>query len=249
MNNLMFECSPQIFAQSKRDINDISPIGTSVLLKYEDEFFLVTAKHVLQELENYDLYIPLKNDFLKVGGKWDYLTSALEYDNIDVAILRLDEELIEPILTKYKFIKKGVINVDYTENEDDYFIIMGFPIKRTNRDGRSFTTDPFFFITSQIRLKKINKIFLNEEDNITVRYRRNDQSFMENDFKSQGPKDLRGISGCGLWHFRKEVNFNGSINLSLVGIVIEADINRGIICATRVKWLVQLISQNYNINE
>ncbi len=245
MDNPMLYCSPQIFAQRKNSRKSMTPLATGVLLMYNKGFFLITAKHVFDESKTQELFIPLNDRLLLIGGKWKYFVPNRNYDSIDLAILRIDEKLIDLILSKYKFIMKEVISEIHNESNNDYFIIMGFPAKRTTRIGSDFITKPFAFITQKIVLKRINKISLNEDDNITVRYSRNEQSFIDSDFKSQGPRDLRGISGCGLWRFTNQERVDNTFDLSLAGIVIEADINRGIICATRAKWILQLLEQGF----
>jgi len=222
------------------------PIGTSVLFKKFDNFFLITAKHIYDETSKYDLFIPLVGSFLQIGGKWKYFNTHREYDNIDIAILKLDEKLIPLILSSYKFIMLEVLKEVEMISEDNYFIVMGFPVSKTNGNGREFVTTPFGFITQQIQLKKINKIALSEKDNITVRYSRKEQGFIDAGIKSQGPKDLRGISGGGLWLFKSKGQLSGTVHLSLAGIVTEADINRGIICATRSKWVLELLTKGFD---
>lgn len=237
----MLYCSPQVFARKKNTTGGMVPLGTSVLLKRLDSYFLITARHIYDESSSYDLFIPLSNSFIQVGGKWKYFNTHRQYDNIDIAILSLDQKLISPILTSYKFIISEILEEVDMKSEDNYFIVMGFPVSKTNGNGREFITTPFGFITQQIQLKRINKIALSENDNITVRYSRKEQGYLDAGIKSQGPKDLRGISGGGLWLFKTKGTLSGTIQLSLAGIIIEADINRGIICATRAKWVDLLL--------
>lgn len=212
----MLYCSPQVFARKKNTSGDMVPLGTSVLLKNDIGFFLITAKHIYEEVGKHDLFIPLADSFLQIGGMWRYFNVHRQYDNIDVAILRLDVKLISLILTSYKFIMAEVLKEVSVKSDDNLFIAMGFPVSKTNGNGREFISSPFGFITQQVHLKKLNKISLSENDNIIVRYSRKEQGFLDAVIKSQGPKDLRGISGGCLWHFKgKGVDsWNNSIIIS-----------------------------------
>jgi hypothetical protein len=237
----ILQCSPQIYAGSKMNGDNIVPLGTAVLIKHDNLFFLVTAKHVFDKTVNHKLFIPLANSFLPIEGNWKYFRVASKYDNVDIAMLKIHEILINPILGFYKFLPTSELIEVPSMADDNLFIVVGFPAKGTNAKGKKFTTNTFAFITTEVHLRKLKKIQLNTADNIIVKYSRKEQGFLDSTMKSQGPNDLRGISGGGLWHFTGNNKPSGARKLSLAGIIIEADTNRGIICGTRTHWIRLLI--------
>lgn len=244
-NNPMLHCTPQIYLQNKNNEKDVHPSGSGVFFKDNENYFLITAKHILNEVDRYHICVFINSQLVKLSGNWKYFISANQYDNVDIAILRIEHQLVNLILFQYKFIIKETLSIDIKASNENLFILTGFPTKQTIKKGNVFHVEPLSFITQEIVLKRINKIHLNDKENIVVKYRRKDQGFLNDDFKAHGPADLRGISGCGLWVFDSKIGITNPVNLKLAGIVIEADINRGIICATRIYLAYLLIINGF----
>lgn len=127
----MLYCTPQIFARAKNNTGNMYPLGSGVLLRNPKGAFLISARHVYEKLEKYDLFMPALNGFLQIIGKWKYVNHHRRYDNIDIGILRLDDRLIPDVLSSYKFIMSEVLKeVDETAAAN-LFIAAGFPASQT----------------------------------------------------------------------------------------------------------------------
>ena len=57
----MFECVPQIYSQDKENLNVIEPHASGVLLHDSNYWFLVTAGHVLNRMDKFNLLIFVNN--------------------------------------------------------------------------------------------------------------------------------------------------------------------------------------------
>src|SRR5690554_3988605 len=82
--------------------------GTGVFIQIQDNFFLVSASHVLDNFEN--LVIPLEKgkNLFKPGGI-TYINQPIvsrTKDFIDVGFLKLDNESVAEILTTYQFLQE-----------------------------------------------------------------------------------------------------------------------------------------------
>jgi hypothetical protein len=103
----MLDYTAQVFALQKQDVGGMSPLATGVLLKNEDGHFLVTARHVCNQLGTQGPFIPLStNNFLQLSGKWKYIEMQRLYHNIDVAVLKLEYRLIPHVLTTYNLYRR-----------------------------------------------------------------------------------------------------------------------------------------------
>jgi len=96
-----------------------------------------------------------------------------------------------------------------------------------------FKVEYFGFLTNFRRYKKIEKMGFSYSNNITLEYNRRKQSYFDEDIPKFGYKDLKGLSGGGIW-LSVEGKNPGTFNYILVGIMIEERIDRGFIIGTKI---------------
>src|SRR5690625_2611158 len=104
-----------IFLKNK---NDYKQHGTGVFVKIESKYFLFTAAHVLDDIE--DIFIPLNKgaDLLRPGGEiiTNHPTTRRENDELDLGILILYELSIQNISNHHSFLKSEYIKINYNQS-------------------------------------------------------------------------------------------------------------------------------------
>ncbi len=98
--------------------------------------------------------------------------------------------------------------------------------------------ESFGFLTGIRHFKKIEKIGFSQDNNITLEYNCRKQSYLgdESDMRMFGPKNLKGLSGGGIW-LSEEDKKPDTYNYILVGIMTEERTDRGFIIGTKIKLI------------
>jgi hypothetical protein len=222
-------------------------IASGVLFTTGESYFLLTAKHVFKDRQINDIIIFLVGDaIVGLGGDIGYFIVDKEYDNLDIAILKLNIEVSEKLKTRYLFLH--VKNLDFTHTYDpaNFYMMLGYINKQTVLTGQTFSATPFAFLTQIKRFKRINSLGLTDAENITLRYNRRKQAFYFDDKIQFGPKDLRGLSGGGIWYCKKDKTTD-KMYFSLVGIMIEHIYgkNRGIVVGTKIRLAAEILMRHF----
>lgn len=219
--------------------------GTGVFVKFESKYFIFTAAHVLDDIE--DLFIPLNNgfDLLKPGDQVIKNKSAdiREKDELDLGIIILDEISVKEILSEYSFLECEDVEINHSQINLLTYIIFGYPTSWSKKSmiKNSFHTKPFFQITKCIEKEDYAKYERNEFLNLIVEYDRKNTPNLKSKSLSFGP-NLYGISGCGLWYINP---IDLKSNPKLVGIMNEwSKKNRSKLFATRIDAYTEILRNN-----
>lgn len=225
------------------------PIASSILLLIGTGHFLITAKHVFNEININDVIIlsTNENSSVRLYGKMGYFIINGRHDNLDIAILKLSIEHAELLTKTYSFLHYANIDFSHNFSSENNYMLLGFIHHQTRLKEKYFSPVPFGFLTNTKSLKKIDKFGLNERDNITLKYNRRNQGYLYDKFPSFGPKDLSGLSGGGIWHCKKDKSNPNLQHCSLVGIMTEQLHGRGIIVGTKIALALQIFYSYFNI--
>jgi len=213
--------------------NEIPKIqGTCSFIKYKGFHFIITAQHVLQDFEN-NLYIPIENNsrkLIKPSG-----VSFLDEIN-DIGIILLDELTVGYIKMTYQFIEYKDSNTN-NENTNSSFSFIGFPETkgRFNKYKDRIYIEPIIFTTKKAEKRVVEKVGIDSEDKICVKYDKNNiYNIIEGKYKT-GP-DLYGISGCLLiQHYDNELNIKGILTH-------WCQKNKTILIGTKSMYISQILS-------
>jgi len=225
--------------------NNYKQHGTGVFVKIESKYFLFTAAHVLDDIE--DVFIPLNNgaDLLKPGGEivTNYPNTSRENDELDLGILILDELSIKDISNHYSFLEGQDIQINHNPSHLLNYLIFGYPSTWSKKSitKNSFHTKPFIHPTKCINKEDYTKYNRKEFLNLIVEYDRQNTLNLKSQSLSFGP-DLFGISACGLWYLNP-IDLNS--NPKLIGIMNEWSIeNRNKLFATRIDAYTEILRNN-----
>lgn len=184
------------------------PLGSSVLYSSENNSYLLTAKHVFKHENEWTIGILIKNTFYALEGTKYQSTD----DDIDIAIYKLSDILIETLANHYSFLNSTQIdeNHKYTKFSSRY-LKAGFPISRSKLKKHDKTIRVHTFILfTDIQKYSDNYVYANIPK---IR-----QAF-SNKIPVRTMPILTGLSGSGLWYI-SNLYF---LEFKLVAIMIEWD--------------------------
>lgn len=225
-------------------------IASAVLFTTGTDNFLITAKHVFNNIQPNDIIIFLNGDStVRLSGDIGFFVIQDRHDNLDIAILKLSIELSVGLKHCYSFLHYKNIDFSHEYADNNTYMLLGYINHQTKLKSKVFTAPPFVFLTKIKPLKKITELGLNNIENITLKYSRRQQSFLFDNVISFGPKDLTGLSGGGIWFCRADKGTPHLQYCSLVGIMTEQlrGTNRGIVVGTKIKFSLHILAQYFKI--
>lgn len=204
-NNQILNCIIPIFKLGK--YKEPLLLGSSVLIKIADHFFLISAAHVFEEFdEDNHLFIACNNDIYPLNGSLSIGNPNKLKE--DIAIFYLDEKLNNIILKTYLPLTLSM-NCEILKSNDYFLFIIGFPGNKSKTVVKTKTVKLLNF--------NVQTEFLNKEDRINthpsskifdVKYpKKNDNN------KIVHP---RGMSGGGVFKFF--LNESNNYEIYLTGI-------------------------------
>jgi hypothetical protein len=229
--------------------------GSGVFVEIENNYFVLTAGHVVDNCEN-DICIGLKsgNVVYKLGGEWitNKPKSDRDNDKLDAAIIKLDNNTIDLIGNHYHFINMDNIETNHEPRILNEYISLGFPSSMSKYNPykkEGFKSKPFPYITKCAEDVVYKKLGYDKNVNIIVNYEKRDIiNFFSGEHKT-GP-DLYGCSGSGLWYIpRNEALNTNNIPQKLVAIMTEWPTdNRKFLIGTRIDMFIQMIRNKWQLS-
>lgn len=229
--------------------------ASGVFIKIDENYFLITAAHVIENLEN-DIFVPLENtDTLKLGGELTInalnISEKRDNDKIDVALLKLCEKSVQTISSHYSFLEQNEIEINHSINKLPQYISFGYPCSMTKKKYKTndLIAKPFNYITIPAEEIIYNELNCETFKNIVVHYEKNRVLNYTTGGYNTGP-DTFGISGSGLWFIPSQLVESGhKVVKKLVAILTEWPIrNRKYWIATRIDVITEIIRQKYQLN-
>ncbi len=228
------------------------PYGSGVFIEIDGSKFLITAAHVVDEMED-DIYVGIgTHQLLKLGGD---LTKNIapehrDDDKIDISILKLNDETIYKLGNSYEFINQNELGINHEFKLLPMYTSVGFPASKSkyNSYKDEIKSKPFIYTTMPAEPAIYDKLKCKSYSNVIVHY---DKGKVKDYATGQfliGP-DPFGISGSGLWFTPSQLKAKGEhINKKLVAIMTEwPKENRKFWIATRIDVITEIIRQKYNL--
>lgn len=230
------------------------PYASGVFMKIDNDYFLLTAGHVVDDCEE-NIYIGIKQEepLLRLGGEWikNIPETTRKNDKIDAAVLKLDECTINKIGESYHFIDFSEIGINHTSKQLPMYLSLGFPatMSKFNSYKNKMVSKPFQYITMCAKEEEYAKLECDTIINIVVCYDKKNVVDYSSGEKKNGP-DPFGISGSGLWYVPEtEVLKTSDINKKLVAIMTEWPINnRQYWIGTRIDVFTEMIRNRFNLD-
>ena len=234
------------------------PVGTGVLIKYEDGYFIASAAHVLQpyatkqkrnsdrEESDYDdsqeAFLSLENIGFYYGGfyypikeaTYTNITDEVE-DLIDVVVIKLEIETVEELSGK-QFVDYNLMEFNHAIVAQNRYYVYGYPAEWTDLKSDKIICKPLKMTTQGIDASTVEGLKFDGQYNFLIGY--NPKGLADKEDNVLDISSPNGISGCGLWYYGTDGQ------LKLVGIMTEnknAKEKLPFMMATRIDTVVDII--------
>lgn len=215
-------------------------IASGILIRKYRKYFLLTCKHVFDGINGSDVIILTRSLFaVRLPDEIMFINNAT--DSIDLALIEFKGDRLNMLKSYYSFLPFRNLGVKHVFDEDLFYLLYGYINRQTQlKEQAYFSTDSFAYLTNIRHYKKFEALGFNYDENISLEYNRRKQSDFD-DNRMIGPKELKGMSGGGIWLSvpgRKKDTYR----YLLVGIMIEERLERGFIIGTKIGLIQNEIS-------
>ncbi|RAJ89923.1 hypothetical protein LX87_05612 [Larkinella arboricola] len=248
----LYEVQKDVDDYDPSEVVSPEPIASSVLLQIQGYYFLVTAGHVFDRKVKNNIGFMINNEIHFIMGQLRY--SDVKQDEtsnkVDLAILKLDPDVVQALNVKYKFINSELISFDHSIVNTPSYLIVGYPIRKTKVDKvkRKIIPSPLIFITGEADQSEYNRLKFDPLVNVLLKYRQKKVKNFTNKRVEQHTNP-QGISGCGVWYIANFIKPEGGLpDFKLMGIIIEQNESKTILIATRIHILTEAIRKSFKID-
>lgn len=213
-------------------------VASGVLISHSTSFYLLTAKHVFDNIRTEDIVILTTMGFAARILNENVTFIDNETNNIDLALIKLTTLQVNELKSRYSFLPGQHLGFNHTFDEELFYMSYGFINKRTTLKFTDFSVESFGHLSNFRQYKKIDKLGFSYTNNITLEYNRRKQSGLLDDNRQFGFRDLKGLSGGGIW-LAVQSDEPNTFDYILVGILIEERIDRGFIIGTKIDLIAE----------
>lgn len=228
-----------IFANALNGRPDL--IASCVIIELSNIKYLVTAAHVICELNkiNSPLCIAVESEFIEIAYT-GWKTVGKDGGDVDIAFVQLPSSFFE---NRNVFaVNENKLVVGRIFNSPHLSFIHGYPCSKNKqasalKGGYKFNSYAFAYAG------KVRKDFIewlrygkSESIHICMNYKKSEDLYGEINI----PPSPIGISGGGFWLVPDSGNTE---NIYLAGIAIEYHIKPGVVFATKIEVVVELIKK------
>ncbi|MDF1643466.1 MAG: hypothetical protein P1U80_04720 [Pseudomonadales bacterium] len=219
--------------------------GSGVLIEFREHVFLLTAGHIIDQLETADLLIPnLDNEILSIEGTHAYNKPSGKRgaDFLDFGYFKLDQDFAEALRESFYFIKENEFGIEDEYADKELFSFAGYPHRKSNVAGGIAKTDFFAYGTYHADATDYHRFGFYKDANIVTKFNRKN-SFNPKAGRVETPVLPHGISGGGAFIWPKNELEIPPRNRKLVGIIHEWR-KEGYFIATRLEIILTAILKN-----
>jgi hypothetical protein len=182
------------------------PLGSCVLLKWNDIYFLVMAGHTAKDFHTKyhgRFFTMLGSKKVAIQTEGFMNTRPRNGDNVDVYVSRLTHQCSFILMDAgYKFFDIKDMDIDHDDLEGRRYMVVGFPVTKIKNknltQGPTFISNPFIYITWVNNKASLLKKLKLEPHNLIVNYQKRKITSSKSMEVSMGPSPV-GLSGCGIW--------------------------------------------------
>ena len=214
-------------------------VGTGTFYRSTSGVFLITAKHVVDELEDGLVVTGGKNGFIRFAPEM----AAFEYNegggrDHDICIVRIPPEVIENLNTHYRFVQESQVSVVGPYDKLTLYAFVGYPHSKNKPMPKSVSKKvevrPFYYVVREpIDIGRLHTIDKSEE--LHVAFNAPFKEFRDISFQNYlQPPDPHRISGCGVWKIKLNKSTGQIDQWALVAVGIEHIKQDNAFVATRI---------------
>ena len=228
-----------------REGERFSQEGSGVLIEFRGHIFLLTAAHIIDQLEVADLLIPhTNNEISSIEGTYAYIKpkGMREDDFLDYGYFKLDKGFAEGLRENFYFVKEYEFGIEEEYADKEIFSFAGYPHRKSNVAGGKAKTDFFAYGTYHADSADYQRLRFHRDVNIVAKFNRKN-SFNPKVGRVEMPVLPHGISGGGVFVWSNDELEIPPRNRKLVGVCHEWK-KEGYFIATRLEILLEAILQN-----
>lgn len=237
------------------------PLGCGVLFTFQNNFFIITAAHLLEGDVHNDIRVMVEGYLYPLQGIWKFVLNDIDEtqefpQNVDLAVfkfipcqlltrLQQDRGFLE--LQHLAFDQQQVVSSspDVTNVLCGYHIV-GYPSSRTKYDTEVDSYRSTMYVTyttlHKKNLKRLRKKF-NSNHHLFFDYRTTGKNPKENS-KVKLPT-YGGLSGTGIWKVNHFVG--GDLNIKLAGIFLQTSQKESVMIGLKIDMILQVIREAFNL--
>lgn len=194
----------------------VDQVGTGTLFSHQDRLFLVTARHIFDDIDPRTIVIP-STDTTELAsiGSLDLLRP--DQEQIDVAVV----ELKHPPTIKRAKASWNILTVDDTAQAsfDGVFALSGYPSERLRRDGGLLGGSLITVYTDRIvEIPSEATAPVHRDVDLFFTY---DSKLVKSDGEILSAPNLRGCSGASIWQYIKSEDaglWTAQKSLRIIGV-------------------------------
>lgn len=217
-----YDCLIPIFIETEIP-RRTKQFATGIFVKNDMGYFLYTAAHVTDDIENGKFLVPAGGYLQELDGYFAYVDllpeSIRRDDHIDIAYFKLSSLMVSQLLHYFKPATAG-LNTKLIENSFELSVcsIAGYPASRGKKNKEIFSSEIYSF-TGMVADPDVYEAYeLDPVSNIILNFNKKNAVNPENGEKFNIPS-MKGVSGGGIFAWPE--NFSGIPDWSerkLVGI-------------------------------
>jgi hypothetical protein len=236
-----------LFANTKQLISSIVPLqikennrnyleGSSVYIKIDNRFFLITASHIAEKSTK--LMVQIENDWISSIPTNNFYAFG---EPADIAIAELNHEL-----KCYKPLSYSDVAFYRNLPNNGVLIALGYPVSKSKVYSNEATLNFYGFATFEESIHTYN-IYNTDNYEQLILYFDKHNMMDKNGFRTTTPNPY-GISGGGLFWFPEKSKI-GISNPFLVGIMTRWDDRKEkYFFATQTSLLKKLLYDKFGVN-
>jgi hypothetical protein len=241
IGDLVNKVTCQLFTKGGK--YDYEPLGTGVFLNLGNQYLLLTAAHVAEHIEE-GIYI------FTHDGKFIPLFGHVEmscYDSlpkIDVAYVKIQDDLIPIIQKKFNFLGSGHIELAHDPVDAAQYLAFGCPSRNLRSKGNTVYTKAAYFQVKPAQ-EQVYNFYKFKNDLFYIFEMKGKGIDVRSGEKSKKLGSQVGISGGGLWIiYVEKVGENYIIEFKLAGIMTDERIGKyHCLIANKIDSLISGIAQ------
>jgi hypothetical protein len=206
-------------------------IGSGIFVKKEKDFFVLTAAHVVSA--HLLIYFQTASSGLL---QYEPVQIAYIIDNtLDAAVIVLSRPLGELLTFSYEILPFTYLLFNHLPIEYNHYAVVGYPANYISRKGIIIHYKSVAYLVRSASDKVYNYHSLNKNSFYVLRM---DGKVVDDEGNSVKPRQLHGISGCGLWFISYKIIRNEMrLYYHLIGIVTQQiKAKFYVLAATNVKF-------------
>ena len=220
-------------------------VGSGVLIEFRGYAFLLTAAHVVDELEGATLLVPhSENEIKSIEGVYAYIKASENRceDFLDYGYFKLDEQFLVGLKEHFYFVKEQELGVENHYADKELFSFVGYPYRKSNISGTGVSTESFAYGTYHAELSEYERLGFPADAGIVTKFNRKN-SFNPKAKRVELPVLPHGISGGGVFIWPKEMTGIPPKNRKLVGVGHTWK-KEGYFIGTRIEIFLEAILRN-----